>query len=120
MFMRNLGNTIGAALLGGILNSRLMGLFFSEHGTRETVKLDVNSINILLNKEERDNLPEAMLKLLQDGLTASLHTVYYVVLFIAIISLVLILLLPKNRKVQHNGNWVKNKLFFLVFKAFVC
>jgi EmrB/QacA subfamily drug resistance transporter len=95
MFMRNLGNTIGAALLGGILNSRLMN-YFEENGTKESGKLDVDSINILLNKEERENLPEAMLRLLQDGLTSSLHTVYYVVLFIAIISFVLILLLPKK------------------------
>ncbi len=95
MFMRNLGNTIGAALLGGILNSRLMS-YFEENGTKESGKLDVDSINILLNKEERENLPEAMLRLLQDGLTSSLHTVYYVVLFIAIISFVLILLLPKK------------------------
>ena len=97
MFMRNLGNTIGAALLGGILNSRLLQ-YFADHGTGETAKLDVDSINILLNKEERNNLPETMLKLLQDGLTTSLHTVYYVVLFIAIISLILILLLPKKQK----------------------
>jgi len=97
MFMRNLGNTIGAALLGGILNSRLLQ-YFADHGAGETAKLDVDSINILLNKEERNNLPETMLKLLQDGLTTSLHTVYYVVLFIAIISLILILLLPKKQK----------------------
>ncbi len=95
--MRNLGNTIGAALLGGILNSRLLH-YFAEHGTGETTKLDVDSINILLDKEERNHLPETMLKLLQDGLTTSLHTVYYMVLCIAIISLILILFLPEKQK----------------------
>jgi len=97
MFMRNLGHTIGAALLGGILNSRLKN-YFEEYGAGDSAKLDPDSINILLNKEERNNLPEDMLQLLQEGLTASLHTVYYVVLFIAIISLILILLLPKKQK----------------------
>ena len=99
MFMRNLGNTIGAALFGGILNSRLMN-YFKEHGTGESAHLDADSINILLNKDERNDLPEVMLRLLQDGLTASLHTVYYVVLFIAVISMVLILLLPKKQQIS--------------------
>lgn len=96
-FMRNLGNTIGAALLGGILNSQIMR-YFDENGQGISTNLTVDSTNILLNKEERNHLPDSLLQLLQDGLTYSLHTVYYVVLLLAIISFILILLLPKKQE----------------------
>lgn len=97
-FMRNLGNTIGAALLGGILNSQILR-YFKENGQDLTTDLSVDSINILLNEKERNMLPDSLLQFLQDSLTYSLHIVYYVVLLIAVISFVLILLLPREKKV---------------------
>ncbi|WP_428908807.1 MDR family MFS transporter [Niallia sp. Krafla_26] len=96
-FMRNLGNTIGAAFLGGVLNSRLMS-YFNQYGNEHTSHLNVDSTNLLLNKEERNRLSEDVLQILQDGLTHSLHTVYYVVLFLAILSMILIWFLPKEPK----------------------
>lgn len=98
-FMRNLGNTIGAAFLGGILNSQLMN-YFSKNGNEHTSHLSVDSTNLLLNPEERNQLSKDVLQILQDGLTHSLHTVYYVVLILAIISMILILLLPKENNVN--------------------
>ncbi|WP_338451891.1 MDR family MFS transporter [Niallia oryzisoli] len=97
-FMRNLGNTIGAALLGGILNSQILR-YFKENGQDLTTDLSVDSINILLNEKDRNMLPDSLLQFLQDSLTYSLHIVYYVVLLIAVISFVLILLLPREKKV---------------------
>jgi EmrB/QacA subfamily drug resistance transporter len=98
MFMRNLGNTIGAALLGGILNNRL-GNFLSEHGARSSEgKLTVDSANLLLKENERANLSGSVRELLQDGLTQSLHWVYYVVLTFALISLILISFIPKKEQ----------------------
>jgi len=94
-FMRNLGNTIGAAFLGGILNSQIIN-YFSKHESDTTSNLTADSTNLLLNLEEREQLPADILQILQDGLTYSLHSVYYVVLFLAIISLLFIWLLPKD------------------------
>ncbi|MEH7501699.1 MDR family MFS transporter [Neobacillus drentensis] len=91
MFMRNLGNTIGAALLGGILNNRL-----SHYLNQHDHFLSVDDVNILLKSTERGNLSESVRSFLQNGLTISLHSVYYVVLALAIISLLLILLIPKK------------------------
>lgn len=91
-FMRNLGNTIGAALLGGVLNSQIMR-YFQENGN---TNLTVDSTNILLNEEERKQISDQILQLIQDGLTYSLHTVYSVILVIAIISIILIWFLPKK------------------------
>jgi EmrB/QacA subfamily drug resistance transporter len=95
MFMRNLGNTIGAALLGGILNNRL-SYYLSQNSNHTEKKLTVDTANILLKESERGKLTAQVRNILQDGLTISLHTVYYVVLAFAIISLLLILFIPKK------------------------
>ena len=91
MFMRNLGNTIGAALLGGILNNRL-SYYLSQHDH----SLSVDDVNLLLKSTERHHLLASVRTVLQNGLTHSLHVVYYVVLAFAVISLLLIFFIPKK------------------------
>lgn len=98
MFMRNLGNTVGAALLGGILNNQILR-YFSTHAATLEEPLTLDSTNMLLTEEQRNQLGPTMKSLLQDGLAHSLHTVYIVVFFIALISFGLILFLPKKEKV---------------------
>jgi EmrB/QacA subfamily drug resistance transporter len=93
MFMRTLGSTIGAALLGGILNSRIQQ-HLRDNGVMEEFSLD--SMTLLLNESQRNQLSESMRVLLQDGLTSALQTVYLVVAGFAVISFLLILMLPKK------------------------
>lgn len=95
MFMRNLGNTVGAALLGGILNNRL-GHFLAEQTNRDQYQLTIDSVNILLNKSERAKLPETARTILQNGLITSLNSVYLVVLIVSVICLLLIFFIPKK------------------------
>lgn len=99
MFMRTLGSTIGAAMLGGILNSRIQE-HLRENGALDQFSLD--STTLLLNEEQRNQLSESMRVLLQDGLTSALQTVYLVVAGFAVISFLLILLLPKKN--EESGN----------------
>lgn len=94
MFMRNLGNTVGAALLGGILNSQLYRHIKNQEETKD---YSIDSINLLLNETERHELTSAVKHILQEGLTLSLHTVYYVVLFMSIFSFILMFLIPKQK-----------------------
>ena len=94
MFMRTLGSTIGAALLGGILNSKLQSYIRSEG--IENVSLE--SMNILLNEQERNALSESVRSVLQEGLTISLHYVYWGVFVFAVISFLLIIFLPKGQR----------------------
>jgi EmrB/QacA subfamily drug resistance transporter len=94
-FMRNLGNTIGAALLGGVLNSSIKVNLAGQSGLDKD-ELNLDSINILLNESERGQMPVEIKQLLQDTLTGALHTVYLVVLFFAVVSLLLVVLLPKK------------------------
>lgn len=97
MFMRNLGNTIGAALLGGILNSQLLS-YMKEHGKGISEDLTLDSANILLNEEQRSALSIGVKKILQDGLTVSIHSVYLTVFVFALISFILIVMLPKKKE----------------------
>lgn len=96
MFMRNLGNTVGAALLGGILNSSII-TFLKEQGANGQ-ELSIDTANVLLNEGERAKLSPEMKMLLQDGLTSALHSVYIMVFIFAALSLLLIMYLPKNEK----------------------
>jgi EmrB/QacA subfamily drug resistance transporter len=98
MFMRNLGNTIGAALFGGILNSQL-NRYFMESYARTGKKFSVESVNVLLKESERSKLPAMVVHILQDGLTIALHIDYFVVLIFGVLSLLLVLFIPK--KDQH-------------------
>jgi EmrB/QacA subfamily drug resistance transporter len=93
MFMRNLGNTVGAALLGGILNSQLYHYIKNQQGTKNYT---VDSINILLNESERKELSLAVKHILQEGLTQSLHSVYLVVFVLSLVSLIFVMFLPKK------------------------
>ncbi|OIU72394.1 MDR family MFS transporter [Rossellomorea aquimaris] len=97
MFMRNLGTTIGAALLGGILNSRLQD-YLQESGADS--ELSIDGVNALLSESEREAMSPELIQTLQDGLTSSLHTVYLVVLLFAVFSFIGILFLPKDKGLQ--------------------
>ncbi|KZR57226.1 MDR family MFS transporter [Pseudobacillus badius] len=94
MFMRNLGNTVGAALLGGVLNSRLQA-FLQSQPNEDVQSLSVDSINELLGGEGH-RLSSEMFHTLQEGLAGSLHAVYVVVFIFAVFSFLFLLLLKKG------------------------
>ncbi len=97
MFMRMMGSAIGAALLGGVLNSQLKQ-FIHKKGVED--QLSVDSANRLLDRNHSTELPAHALALLKEGLTAALHNVYLGVFAFAVLSFLLILFLPKNPKSQ--------------------
>ncbi|MFD4815425.1 MDR family MFS transporter [Peribacillus butanolivorans] len=96
MFMRNLGNTVGAALLGGIMNTRLQA-YLNEHAPANS-GVTIDTANKLLNSKERSLLPESVVKVLQEGLTLSLQTIYLIVLVFSVISFVLLTRLRKKQQ----------------------
>ncbi len=98
MFMRSLGSAVGAALLGGILNSRLQQ-YLSEK--TEASNLTINAANQLLDEKKRESLDPVKLDLLQNGLIISLKWVYGGVLILAILSFILVLALPKISKKKN-------------------
>lgn len=96
MFMRVLGSTVGAALLGGILNMRLIAYLEQQHNVNSHIPLSLDVTNLLLDPQKRSSLPADVLKALQDGLTIGLHSVYWGVFALAVISLAIMLFFPHS------------------------
>lgn len=94
MFMRNLGNTVGVALLGGILNNRLQSYLQKEH-LQNDVNLDAT--DSLLHSESAGLSAHAR-DALEEGLGFALHDVYLVVCLLAVVSFLLIFFLPKGKE----------------------
>lgn len=95
MFMRILGSAVGAALLGGILNTSLQK-YLQSHELSSGRQLSLNAANLLLN-DGGGHFSQQTKQLLQDGLTVALHHVYLGVFVFACLTLFLTALLPKNR-----------------------
>ncbi|MDC3414024.1 MFS transporter [Aquibacillus sp. 3ASR75-11] len=102
MFMRILGNTIGASLMGAILNTRLQA-FLDQKTDALDISVDVNVTNSILDPESRRILGEETVKLIQEGLTLSLQSVYWSLLVLAIISLIIITFLPHFERNTKSG-----------------
>jgi EmrB/QacA subfamily drug resistance transporter len=97
MFMRLLGSTVGAALLGGVLNTRFKDFLSSGHHTLGN-SLSIDSINQLLNTSGSGQITAEEHQLLQMGLTVSLHSVYWGVLALAVITMLGTFFMPKNHE----------------------
>ncbi len=78
------------------MNMRLQA-YLNEHAPAGS-GVTINTANKLLNSEERMSLPENVVKVLQEGLTLSLQTIYLIVLVFSIISFLLLTRLRKNKK----------------------
>lgn len=97
LFMRMLGNTLGAAVLGSILNSFMSGYLRLNAGKAQLpAKLDVT--NILLDPNKSGSLSAGVLEVLRKGLTMSLHNVFVGVCILSAVSLLLVVFLPKKQK----------------------
>ena len=99
MFMRNLGSTIGVALLGTVLNTSMLNYFSA---SPEGEGHDLDSINTLLTVESRADMPADTLSYLQEGLSLALQNVYALMAVFAAISLMLIFGLPRDKGVRKN------------------
>lgn len=96
MFMRNFGNTVGAAFFGAILNYTLMTKFRERDSS-----FQLDDVNFLLTEESRKSIAEGDVHLLQEVLGMSLNNVYIGVAFFAVVSLLLILRIPRGRELYR-------------------
>ncbi|HSI68070.1 MAG TPA: MDR family MFS transporter [Planococcus sp. (in: firmicutes)] len=97
IFMRNLGSTIGVALLGGVLNSTLLN-YFNENN----MDFDLNSINELLTVDSRAAVSPEDLQALQSALSMGLQNVYLLTALFAVVSFGLIFGLPKGKGMKKD------------------
>lgn len=100
MFMNILGSTMGAALFGGVLNSKLISYIHSvsEEG------LNVNVINILLDPVKRATLSPKELGIMTTGLESSLQYVFWGVFIFAGFTLLLLLFYPTKAGNSFKSN----------------
>ena len=96
MFMNILGNTMGAALLGGVLNIKLAEYFKSVSINEGTLNIEV--INVLLDPVERGTLHIKDLNTMTSALAISLEYVFWGVFIMAALSLILVLFFPNKVK----------------------
>lgn len=94
MFMNILGNAMGAAILGGILNIKLAS--YLKGMTGETLNVDV--VNVLLDPVKRGALPQGVLKIMTSGLAISLQYVFEGLFILAVLSFILILFYPAKAR----------------------
>ncbi|MCZ8517746.1 MDR family MFS transporter [Paenibacillus filicis] len=99
MFMRLLGSSVGAALLGGVLNMRFKS-FLSSADNPLGKAVSMNSIDQLLNSAGPHPMPANELHVVQHGLTIALHSVYWGVFALAIVTMIGTFFLPKKHTKQ--------------------
>ncbi|WP_303968150.1 MDR family MFS transporter [Sporosarcina ureae] len=99
MFMKNFGNTIGASVFGAILNGTLITYF-----AKEKLTYTIDDVNTLLTKDGRSMISSQGLDSLQRGLESSLHWVYIAIAVFAVISLLLILRIPRGKVQDYVNN----------------
>ncbi len=96
MLMRILGNALGAAIFGGVLNYHL-GNVLTRNGIADQVSLD--SIQDLLGgAAHATTLSREMLDVLRGGLSESLHLVFWGIVAFATITLIITWLVPNLPK----------------------
>lgn len=96
MFMRNFGNTVGAAFFGAILNFTLMNFF-----KKKDTHFGLDDVNLLLTEESRGALSKIDIGILQNALDGSLQWVYIGVLFFAVMSTLLVLRIPRGKELLN-------------------
>jgi EmrB/QacA subfamily drug resistance transporter len=89
-FLRTLGQTIGIAVFGLLLNNGIV-----QHMSKDlAAKMDMNKA---LSPEYAGTPPLNILQGYRDALASSLHLVFIVIALIALVSFLIILALPKGR-----------------------
>jgi predicted MFS family arabinose efflux permease len=96
MLMRILGNALGAALFGGVLNG-WMGRYLRRSGLEGRVSID--SIQELMGDASRTGrLGAPVLAALRTGLAQSLHLVFWAIALMGIVSLVIAWRVPEMER----------------------
>ena len=95
MFMRSIGSALGVALLGGILNNQI-NRKIAEANLDSTITID--AVDKLLDKSELDQLSDAVVHVLQEGLLSGLQVVYIGIGIIAVFAFLFICLIPRKEE----------------------
>jgi MFS family permease len=84
-FFRSLGGTVGAALFGAVLNTRLAHHLAGKVGAEQTPNVDTNDVSAIAG------LPEPLKTNTIDAFAASLHDVFLTAMPIVVVALIITL-----------------------------
>nr|WP_096440449.1 MDR family MFS transporter [Alteribacter populi] len=101
MFMRLLGSALGVAFLGGVLNNRL-ATYMEEVGTAVDLPQTLDVANLLLDPVQRNRFTSEEVDVLSGGIAFALNSVYIGVFAMALLSIFLIVSLPKSETNESN------------------
>ncbi|GIP35774.1 MDR family MFS transporter [Paenibacillus sp. J2TS4] len=101
VFFRNLGQTVGAALLGTYFNSRLLTGIQEKQAAGESV--DMDAMNRLINPQLAGQLDPAVQDSLRKVLIVGVNHVFLALLVIAAAGFLISLLLPRNAGEQKSA-----------------
>lgn len=93
VFMRSIGSAVGVAFLGGLLNNRIKS-DIQKAGMSDAVGVD--DVDKLLQEPQIAELPKQVITLLQGGLLHGLQYVYIGIAILAVLSMAVILKMPKK------------------------
>jgi len=91
LFMRQFGSSLGASLLGGVINWALA----------QRIPEGRDAIDQLMDPAQRAAMAPDTLDRLSTAIASSLTTVYIVVLILAVISCALCFLVPAGQRTQR-------------------
>ncbi|MDL4843058.1 MDR family MFS transporter [Aquibacillus rhizosphaerae] len=93
MFMRIIGSALGAAILGGVLNTRLQQVLV-KNSTVVGGNLELSSPDVLLDETARNTLSPEVLDILSNSLNQGLHAVFIGLFIIAVITFTITIFFP--------------------------
>jgi len=99
MFMRISGSTIGASVLASVLNNRFIA-HMKANADEYGGSLDLSDANLLLDPD-RPALDPEVTRLLQDGLSLGLNSVYWAIGAVALLTFLLIIRLPREQRMSQ-------------------
>ncbi|MFC7392018.1 MDR family MFS transporter [Scopulibacillus cellulosilyticus] len=94
MFFRNLGQTVGVAIMGTYFNS-MINASVSSHNHSHSEKLSVGQLNELINPQDAVKLTGSVVHSLKEILVSAIHDIFVFVLILSIAALIVSIFLPK-------------------------
>ncbi len=103
-FTRTLGQTVGVAVFGSLLNNSLAH-YVASHSAPG---VHIGNISGMLTAGSTAHLPPQVLKIIQGGLSGGLHLIFVVGFVVAILTFLSAVVLPTHSKVMAQQPQVEN------------
>lgn len=91
-FIRSLGSAVGVAVMGALMNARIISMLRAEPGIEEPLK----EANNLLDMEQRALMPPELIETLRSAFDSGLHQVFLVIAVFGVAGMLVTLYFPRQ------------------------